>query len=208
MEVNYSNLPIGKYQRILEMLSKKEDDIDAHASILAIIYDMNVNEVLDLPLQKYSEMSESIAFLHERIGHVKPRVKDCYKIGDLELIPTKDAKKFTASQYIDYQTFLKRENAMVELVSTLLVPKGCRYGVGYDMADVYKAVGMLSVLDVCEMSAFFLQKFQDSISYILICLELKLRMTLPRKEKKKIMEALRQVRNSVRSGDGFRMCIP
>lgn len=208
MEYNYSNLPIGKYQRILAMLNGNKDDIEAHASLLSILYDMTEDEVLDLPLQKYAEMSESTAFLHENIGYVKPRAKDKYKIGDLVLLPTKDVKKFTASQYIDYQTFLKKENDMVGLMTTLLVPKGCKYGVGYDMADVYQAVEMLPVMDVLELSAFFLQKFQKSLCYILTCLELQLKMNLKKEERKEIMIALKQIRNMVRSGDGFRMYIP
>lgn len=201
--MNYNTLPMGKYQRIINVLKNTKDDIDAHIGILAIIYEKSEDEIGDLPLEEYMKMSESVSFLLQPMPKFKARAKDKYVIGDMVLIPVKDVKKFTAAQYIDYQTFLKEENRMVELVSTLLVPKGCTYGNGYDMTDVYDAVEMMPVSDVAELSAFFLKKFQQSINYSLICLELQLKMTTRRKERKEILKAVKHLRNSVRSGVGF-----
>lgn len=200
---SYDTLPLGKYQQIITMLKTEKDDITAHAAILAILYDMTENEIMNLPLQEYMDLSESISFLLQPLPKFKARAKDKYVIGDLVLIPTKDIKKFTASQYIDYQVFIKEGNKMVELVSTLLVPKGCTYGNDYDIADVYEAVGKMSVTEVAELSAFFLQQYKRLIDHSLTCLELELMLSTKRKERRSVMKIIRSLRSLVKNGDGF-----
>jgi hypothetical protein len=200
---SYDTLPLGKYQQIISMLKREKDDIDAHAAILAIMYDMTENEIMNLPLQEYMDLSESISFLLQPLPKFKPRAKDKYVIGDLVLIPTKDIKKFTASQYIDYQVFLKEGNKMVELVSTLLVPKGCIYGNDYDLAEVYEAVAKMSVTEVAELSAFFLQQYKRLIDRSLTYLELELILTTKRRERRSVMKIIRKLRSLIKSGDGF-----
>lgn len=200
---SYDTLPLGKYQQIITMLKTEKDDITAHAAILAILYDMTENEIMNLPLQEYMDLSESISFLLQPLPKFKARAKDKYVIGDRVLIPTKDIKKFTASQYIDYQVFIKEGNKMVELVSTLLVPKGCTYGNDYDIADVYEAVGKMSVTEVAELSAFFLQQYKRLIDHSLTCLGLELMLSTKRKERRSVMKIIRSLRSLVKNGDGF-----
>ena len=156
MITSYSNLPIGKYQSILEALKNTKDDIDAHVTMLSILYDMEVEDVYNLPLQKYAELSESISFLLHPLPSVRGRICKEYKCGNMVLVPTTDVKKFTAAQFIDYQQMIKEENKVVELCSTLLVPKGHKYADGYDIAEVHSVIAShLSVMDVMDLSAFF-----------------------------------------------------
>jgi hypothetical protein len=200
---SYDTLPLGKYQQIITMLKNEKDDIDAHAAILAIMYDKKEEDIMNLPLQEYMNLSESISFLLQPLPQFKPRAKDKYVIGDLVLIPTKNIKKFTAAQYIDYQMLIKENDKLVELVSTLLVPKGCTYGNGYDIAEVYDAVEKMSVAEVAELSAFFLQQFRKLIDHSLTYLGMELMMTTKRKERKEMMKTIRTLRNLVKSGVGF-----
>lgn len=204
MITGYDNLPIGKYQRVIDALRTRKDDIDAHVAIIAILYDKTEDEVLNMPLPEYSKLSERVGFLLHEIPKFKARVRKEYHIGKMTLIPVTDAKKFTAAQYIDYQTLIKEDNKLIELISTFLIPKGCTYANGYDMADVHEAISLMSVQDVGELSAFFLQRFQNSINYSLICLELHIRMMFKKKERKEILMAVKCLRNLLKDGDGFR----
>lgn len=204
MITGYNNLPISKYQRILEVLKTRKDDIDAHAAILAILNDKTEEEVLNLPLADYQRLSENAAFLLEEMPKFKGRVSKEYRIGDMVLVPTTNVKKFTAAQYIDYQTLIKEEGKLIELVSVVLIPKGHSYMEGYDIADVHETIGQMPVQDVAELSAFFLKKFQSSINYSLICLELHLRMMFSKEERKGMMMVVRDLRNLLKDGDGLR----
>lgn len=205
MITSYSNLPMGKYQRVIEALAANKDEIDAHATMLAIINDMTTDEVMNLPLPEYQAMSERVSFLLEPLPKVKGRICKEYKFGDMVLIPTTDVKKFTAAQYIDYQQMVKEENRMVEVMSTLLIPRGHKYAQGYDIADVHKVIAeYMSVAEVMELSAFFLRKFKDSICSTLSSLELDLLMSKV-EGKMEMIRLSSKIRRLLKNGDGLTM---
>lgn len=204
MITGYDNLPIGKYQSILEALSKTTDDIDAHVTILSILNDMEMEEVYNLPLEKYAELSQHVSFLLSPLPPVRGRICNSYKCGEMVLIPTTNVKKFTAAQYIDYQQMLVEKDKIVELCSTLLVPEGHTYADGYDIADVHNVIAdHLSVMDVMELSAFFLRKLKTSINRTTRYLEGMSFLTLPKKERKEIHRMMKEARVFTRDGGGL-----
>lgn len=195
---------MGKYQRILDALKETNDDIDAHVTILSILYDMDVRDVFNLPLEKYAELSASVSFLLQPLPPVRGRICKEYRCGGMVLVPTTDIKKFTAAQYIDYQQMMKEDGKVIELCSTLLVPKGHQYADGYDIADVHQVIAEhLSVMDIMELSAFFLRKLKSLIKHTTIYLEGKAFLTMNRKERKELHKILKIVRDSLTSGDGL-----
>lgn len=201
---SYETLPIGRYQQIIESLQKEEDDIDAHASIIALVNGMTKDEVLSLPLLEYKRMAEDVSFLLEPLPKTRGRIGNRYELGGMVLIPSKDLRKWTAAQFIDYQTMSKEKDRLVEMLSCILIPEGHSYVQGYDIADVQKVIAEnMSVMDVAEMSAFFLRKLQSSINHILICLGLRMRMELTKEERKELVEMVKVMRHSVRNGVGF-----
>ena len=207
MITSYSNLPMGKYQRVIEALKQKEDAIDAHVEMLSILYDLTPEEVMNMPLEQYQELSFNCSFLMQPLPPVKGRICKEYKFGDMVLVPTTDIKKFSAAQYIDYQQMIQEDGKLIELMSCLLVPKGCKYAQGYDIADVHKVIAeYMCVSDVMEMSAFFLRKLKNSISNTLSCLELD--MTLSRdKDKRRMINLSRIIRHSLKNGVGLTMSV-
>lgn len=207
MITSYSNLPMGKYQRVIEALKQNEDAIYAHVEMLSILYDLTPEEVMNMPLEQYQELSFNCSFLMQPLPPVKGRICKEYKFGDMVLVPTTDIKKFSAAQYIDYQQMIQEDGKLIELMSCLLVPKGCKYAQGYDIADVHKVIAeYMCVSDVMEMSAFFLRKLKNSISNTLSCLELD--MTLSRdKDKRRMINLSRIIRHSLKNGVGLTMSV-
>lgn len=204
MVTSYDNLPIGKYQSILNALKKSTDDIDGHVAILSILYDMESDEVYNLPLEKYAELSSHVSFLLQPLPPVRGRICKEYRCGDMVLVPTTDVKNFTAAQFIDYQQMLKEEDKIVELCSTLLVPKGHTYADGYDIADVHAVINdYLSVMDVMELSAFFLRKLKHSIKHTMRYLEGMAWLTMRKEERKELHNLLKMVRLFIENGDGL-----
>lgn len=205
---NYRDLPIGKYLEICEI--KRNEGIDIlteQVKVIAILTDMAEEEILDLPITEYKEMARKLGFLgKEYEGEVQ--VAKSYKIGGMELVPVKDMRKITTAQFIDFQMFAKEwEKHLVELLSTLMIPKGKKYCDGYDIVEVHQAIREnLSVADVLSLSAFFfkqwLQSINSSLTYSIS--EIK---KIPNKEKR--VEMMRELRRmltpSQQSGDGLQM---
>lgn len=168
---NYRSLPIGRYLDICREGARQDiDAVERQARVIAILTGRHPEDILNLPIAEYRELSERSAFLSAEPEHVGGRAAQVYRVGDWELVPVADARKITVAQYVDFQTFCTEPEHIVELLSVLMVPRGCAYNQGYDVAEVQAAIreGM-SVEEVLRVSAFFLRRFvgliQDSLSF-------------------------------------------
>lgn len=191
---NYRNLPIGKYLEILEL--SRDESIDALAQqvkTIAILTDMSEDEVLSLPIMDYRELASRTKYLEKEYDG-KLMVAKSYKVGGFDLIPVKDVNKITTAQYVDFQTFSKdSDRYIVEILSTMLIPKGMKYNEGYDMADVHKAIREnLSVADVLSLSAFFLTKLVKSIKDFRTYSIKEIKKCPDKEMREKLMEIIRQ----------------
>lgn len=198
---NYNKLTIGKYLEVKELLSEDMDALEQQASLIAVLNDMDENDVLDLPLGTYNKLLQSLGFLMEL---PKPRQAPPtkYKIDGIEYDVMLNIQDMTIAQYIDYQTFLKDgDKYIVELLSVFIIPRGHKYNDGYDIADVQKKIReKLSIIDAVTLSAFFLSISQALISST-VRYSIKRMKRLMRKEKnlemkKKYQEAIAHLEQS------------
>lgn len=167
---NYRDLPIGKYEEIVRLCEQDMTDVDRRVAIVAILSGLTEDEVLNLPLDQFSDFSARSRFIERECPeNLIPGVARSYAIGGFVLIPTTDIRKITTAQYIDFQTFSQdRENKTVELLSCLLVPRGCDYNDGYDIMDVQQAIrDEMSVAECLALLAFFFKQWLISIRNIL-----------------------------------------
>ena len=163
---NYRDLPIGKYEEIVRLCQEDMTDVDRRVCIVAILTGLTEDEVLSLPLEKFTEYSAKSRFIEtECPDNLIPGVARSYPYGGFVLIPVTDIRKITASQYIDFQTFAQdREKKVVELISCFLVPRGCDYNDGYDIMDVHRAIREeMSVAEALALLAFFFEGWLKSI---------------------------------------------
>lgn len=198
---NYNKLTIGKYLEVKELLSEDMDALEQQASLIAVLNDMDAEDVLDLPLGTYNKLLQSLGFLMEL---PKPRQAPPtkYKIDGIEYDVMLNIQDMTIAQYIDYQTFLKDgDKYIVELLSVFIIPRGHKYNDGYDIADVQKKIReKLSIIDAVTLSAFFLSISQALISST-VRYSIKRMKRLMRKEKnlemkKKYQEAIAHLEQS------------
>lgn len=202
---SYRELPIGKYLEICEIARDENvDPLTEQVKIISILTDESEEDILRLPIAEYKDMSRRLTFLSKAYDG-ETRIAKSYRIGGMELIPEKDLSKITTAQFIDFQTFSKEgERYYVEVLSTLMIPKGKKYNDGYDIADVHKAIREnLSVADVLSLSAFFLEKWLRSIKDSAIFSISEIRK-MPDKEKQKEMMSRLQTAMQ-KGGDGLRM---
>lgn len=157
---SYSKLSIGKYLELKDILERDCDEIEKNVELVGLLNDMEVDDVLELPLTTFNRLLNSTGFLCE--APIPNRVATSYVLAGMKLDVMMNMKDCTTAQYIDYQTFIKdSEKYLVELLGVFLIPEGKKYGDGYDIGDVYNVIrNHLSIVDALGLSAFFLGWFQ------------------------------------------------
>lgn len=204
---NYADLPVGKYIDILRANEGDADELDKQVATIAILTDKTEAEILALPLADYAELAAASAFLRspDKSRHA---VAKTYHLGALELIPSADAAKITAGQFIDFQTLTKDgglDQRLPEILSCLLVPKGKTYGTGYDIADVQASIrAHLPVSDALALLAFFLTSSEKLLLRSLTSSERIAEKLTDREQKATIVGKIRKARKTLlrTAGDG------
>lgn len=200
---SYEKLTIGKYLEIKAILEDTGEEIDKNVQLICCLGDYDEETVLDLPLSGFNRLLQGTAFLTETPKQRQVSTK--YKLGGMELETVMDVTSMTTAQFIDYQTFVKDDRYLVELLSVFLIPKGKKYNKEYNIIDVQKVIrDNLSILDAMALSAFFLAWFQALSQATVTCLTKKMKKMLKKEkdmEKRKMMEEA--IMNLERSGDGL-----
>ena len=201
---NYRDLPIGKYEEIVSLCDTEMSEVDRKVSILSILTDKTEDEILRLPLDKFTEYSAKSRFLESECPpNLIPAVAKSYPIGGFVLVPTTDPRKITTAQYVDFQTFAQeRDKRTVELLSCFLVPKGMDYNEGYDVLEVHRAIREeMSVAQVLALLAFFFGKFLTSTKATLTS-SMRLTRKMDPETRRELAARYKALADSLRGGDG------
>lgn len=195
---------MGVYEA-LQKLDQTSDDF--LMEVVSAVSGRSVDNLLEMPIDEFLALRSEAAFAFGDIPEPKGKLKKEYILGDMHLVPIKAVDDMTAGQYIDYQNLTKRgDAALVPLLSTLLVPKGCKYGSNYDVAEVHKAIREhLSVTDAGEVLCFFVGRLLRSMLDILnsLCRQgLTLRGMMEGSSRKQEKRAMRELRRFLKSGAG------
>lgn len=200
---SYEKLTVGKYLEIKEILEDNANELDKNVRMIAVLGDFDEEDVLEFPLPVFNRYIQATGFLLETPR--KRNVSTTYVLGGQKLDVQLNVEGMTTAQFIDYQTFIKDDNKIVELLSVFLIPKGKKYNKEYDIIEVQKLIrDNLNILDALGMSAFFLTWFQ-ALSKVTVTSLIKKMKKMMRKEKngerKKMMQEA--IMNLERSGDGL-----
>ena len=189
---NYRDLSIGMYLDICE-IDRREDIEELHkqVQILSLLTGEAEEDIYNLPLEDYKYLASKSAYLQKPYdGEVL--IAKVYHVGKWELIPVQDFRKITAAQYIDFQTFSKEgEKRIVEILSTMLVPKGKKYNQDYDIVELQMDIRKyLSVVDALTLFAFFFVQFNKLIKDSLISCKEEAKQIPDKKKREKILKEL------------------
>lgn len=191
---NYNKLTIGKYLELVEIIEDDTlADIDRNVEIIALLDDKEVDVIYDLPLTEFNEKIQMTSFLYEE---PKPlQVSTVYKLGDMELEACLNLNDLTTAQFIDYQTYVKDNSKLVELLSVFLIPKGHKYNKDYDIVEVQKVIrDNMPVTQAMGLSAFFLllskSLLKASLTYSIKKLKKMMRKEKDMKKKEMMKQAI------------------
>lgn len=198
---NYGALTLGRYMKVNAILQGEGDELDKQVKIIAILADMNTDDILLLPIGDYARMAAQTAFLRE---HCKPtEITDGWTWEGL--IPTTDFRRINTAQYIDFQTFAKDFPASLpQLLSVFLIPEGKAYNDGYDVVEVQRKVEALPFPDALGLAAFFFGRFLQLTAASLTSWEQALRKEKDTKRRTEIRMKIAEVKALLQSvGDGL-----
>lgn len=187
---SYDKLTVGKYLEIKEILEDGGEELDKNVRLIAVLGDFDEEDVLEFSLTTFNRYIQSLSFLLEQ---PKPRpVSTTYVLAGQKLEAVLDVESLTMSQFIDYQTFIKDDNKIVELLSVFLIPKGKTYNKEYNIIEVQKLIrDNLSILDAMGLSAFFLTWYQALCQVTVTSLVKRMKKMMKKEkneERKKMME--------------------
>lgn len=211
MITSYKDLTIGKYQELRAI--EATEPIDAQVEMISILADMDIDAILNLPLNEYSKMVSGLNFLTTQ-PVVSNKAPKNVKINGKEYEVLRKVEDMTAGQYIDYQNYLSHndmEKWLPYILSCFIIPKGKKYNDGYDLTEVIDDItNHLPIEIALSVSAFFLHKWESLTNAMLTYLGWKMRR-MARKEKDtemkemlmKVSKEMVMLRDSIKLGVGL-----
>ena len=129
---DWQDINLGMFQRMNE-ISTREEEIERVVGFVALFNDMTEEEVLDLPLDKFKAYIKEMAWMNTPPEPAMPR--EDYVINGKDYKLTMNFHKLTTAQYIDFQGYSKSDDYS-QMLSVFLIPKGHKYGDGYDVYEI------------------------------------------------------------------------
>lgn len=202
MVTSYKEMTLQMYEHLSKIAESDTDDIEKQIQMVSVLTGKSVKEVEDLPISVYHSLAKKTVFLM-REPAVEQIKSNTVKINERVYVITNDVTKITTAQYIDFQEYMKQGKDLTNVLSTLLVPKGEKYGEA-DFLEVKKDIERLPICTALGLYAFFLQRFAKLIGNMLHCSMSALKSE---EEKTKAKELIQWWERLATGGVGFPLSI-
>ena len=195
-------MTLQMYEHLSKIAESDTDDIEKQIQMVSVLTGKSVKEVEDLPISEYHSLAKKTVFLM-REPAVEQIKSNTVKINERVYVITNDVTKITTAQYIDFQEYMKQGKNLTNVLSTLLVPKGEKYGEA-DFLEVKKDIERLPICTALGLNAFFLQRFAKLIANTLHC---SISTLTSEEEKTKAKELIQWWERLEKNGAGFPLSI-
>lgn len=190
---NFNELPIAIYEKLSAITADDyADESDRNIDIMAVMTGKTAEELLKLSIVEFRAEADQLTWLYDKVEPSKP--KKAYRIGGRTCVVEARPDKVSWAQYIDFKNYMeKAEEHITELASLFLIPKGCTFNEGYDLAQFHEEVrNELPITDALGLLAFFFAKLQRSKLDTLFYSLAMMKMAKPSKEMEEHIEAMRR----------------
>lgn len=200
MEIKYKqwkDITISKYYEIMDIYNNGEDIFEKEVSLIACLCDCEEDDIYNLSLPQVQQLIQEAQWTKEMEDYTKVKPFSKIEINGVKYDIITDCNKFTYSQYVDFQTFLQNKSSIDYILSTLIVPKGCKYNEGYDIMETINIIREnIDIVTANSIQFFFLQKLHSSIKrtlrYSMAQLKvMRMMRKITKEQKKKEMEKLK-----------------
>ena len=202
MVTSYKEMTLQMYEHLSKIAESDTDDVEKQIQMVSVLTGKTTKEVEDLPISVYHDLAKKTVFLM-REPEIEQIKSNTVKINERVYVITNDVTKITTAQYIDFQEYMKQGKNLANVLSTLLVPKGEKYG-DADFLEVKKDIERLPICTALGLYAFFLQRFAKLIGNMLHCSMSALKSE---EEKTKAKELIQWWERLATGGVGFPLSI-
>lgn len=202
MVTSYKEMTLQMYEHLSKIAESDTDDIEKQIQMVSVLTGKTTKEVEDLPISVYHDLAKKTVFLM-REPEIEQIKSNTVKINERVYVITNDVTKITTAQYIDFQEYMKQGKNLANVLSTLLVPKGEKYG-DADFLEVKKDIERLPICTALGLYAFFLQRFAKLIGNMLHC---SISTLTSEEEKTKAKELIQWWERLATGGVGFPLSI-
>lgn len=156
--MTWKDINIKKFKEINSILKDETlTDVEKEISLISIIFNLDEDDLYDMDLNTLKTYSTQIAFIEE----FEPDYGKCPKIdkvGDIEVSVDYNLSHFTVAQYIDFMANIQsKEPDIARLLACILIPKGHKYNVDYDLEAFIKQIEInLNIYDAESMLFFYI----------------------------------------------------
>lgn len=218
MELKYKNwkeISVNTFKKLQANINNAEEDgdnmlnnLNKEIAMLAVLCDVDEDAIANLTQNEFSKLLTQTNFL---VDMPKVKVTDKYRINGADYQVFLSLKQMTVSQYIDFQTFYAdTEKYFCELLACFLIPKGKKYGEGYDIDVVVRDIGEhLSIVDANSILFFFALLYRSltkaMLSYSVRQMKKLMKKTKDKAEKTKLQTAIAEMEKAMSlltNGDG------
>ena len=195
---NWNDITVEIYEKIktIEFHDNMNEVelLDVNVKLLSILCDVNEDDIINLPLTDFSILVGKAEFLKEL---PKYNMYDYYEINGNVYEVHRNLRSMTTGQYIDFQNLYKdKENNLKNLLACFLIPKGKKYGDGYDVMEVadelYKH---MRIVDANSVMFFFTLQYQALTKVILTYSIKEMKKSLKREKDETMREQLKEAIN-------------
>ena len=163
--MTWRNINIKTFKKINEIIKDTNlTDIEKEISLISIIFNLDEDDLYDMDLHTLKTYSDKIAFINtfEPDYGKCPRIE---RIGDIEVSVDYNLSHFTVAQYIDFMANIQsKERDIARLLACILIPKGHKYNVDYDLEAFIKQIEInLNIYDAESMLFFYIV---ESLRYL------------------------------------------
>lgn len=206
---SWKEISINTFNKLKDIRINSNDSIellDSNIALLSILCDVDEDTIASLTTSEFSTLLSQTTFLSTL---PKVKIQDTYTINGNKYEVFLSLKDMNVAQYIDFQTFYKDQDKYYkELLACFLIPKGKKYGEGYDIQKVIDDIGNhLSIVDANSILFFFVLLFQSltkaTLTYSIRQMK-KARKKMNKEEQEKIDLAIAEMKRAMTLvGNGY-----
>lgn len=169
---NWEEISVNTFSRLRNIDYKQDggefEMLNANIELLSILCDCDEDVISNLTTSEFTYLLNQTTFLKDM---PKVKIEDTYIINGTTYKVFLSLKQMSVAQYVDFQTYFKdQQKYFKELLSVFLIPKGMKYGEGYNIDDTINDIGeYLSIVDANSILFFFAILFQSLTKVTLDC---------------------------------------
>lgn len=191
--LSYAQVSLNLYRELKEIAEDvTKSETLRSAEIVAILNNKTLDEILQLPISEFQELVANTDFLNYPEFNLTKSAPKKLVIDGVEYEVQLDVFKWTTSQFMDFQEFIKSGNSpeketFKNVLACIVVPKGKSYGTDYDPVELANLLGTsLDIQTACKIFFYLLRRYRGSMKIILKYLE-----WIMKKVPKEIVEKLK-----------------